>query len=119
MSGSPLADAWLRHSASELVAVRRDLHAHPELGRQEHRTTALLNDRLEAAGLSPKLLSSGTGLVCDVGTADDLWAATAEPVRVVAEVERRGGRVVAREDFSEPVEPAGAQVCRVMAEWSR
>jgi amidohydrolase len=67
MTGSPLADAWLRHSADELVAVRRDLHAHPELGRQEHRTTALLNDRLEAAGLSPKLLSSGTGLVCDVG----------------------------------------------------
>ena len=70
MSGSPLADAWLRQSASELVAVRRDLHAHPELGRQEHRTTALLNDRLEAAGLSPKLLSSGTGLVCDVGATD-------------------------------------------------
>jgi amidohydrolase len=67
MSGSPLADAWLRHSGDELVAVRRDLHAHPELGRQEHRTTARLNDRLEAAGLSPKLLSSGTGLVCDVG----------------------------------------------------
>ena len=69
MSGRPLADAWLRHSGDELVAVRRDLHAHPELGRQEHRTTALLNDRLEAAGLSPKLLSSGTGLVCDVGAA--------------------------------------------------
>ena len=67
MSGSPLADAWLRSAGDELVAVRRDLHAHPELGRQEHRTTALLNDRLEAAGLSPKLLSSGTGLVCDVG----------------------------------------------------
>ena len=67
MSGSPLADAWLRHSGDELVAIRRDLHAHPELGRQEHRTTALLSDRLAAAGLSPKLLSSGTGLVCDVG----------------------------------------------------
>ena len=67
MTGSPLADAWLRHSGDELIAVRRDLHAHPELGRQEHRTTALLNHRLEAAGLSPKLLSSGTGLVCDVG----------------------------------------------------
>jgi len=67
MSGTPLADAWLRHSGDELVAVRRDLHAHPELGWQEHRTTAVLNDRLEAAGLSPKLLSSGTGLVCDIG----------------------------------------------------
>ena len=67
MSGSPLADAWLRLHERELVAVRRDVHAHPELGRQEHRTTALLIDRLAAAGLSPKPLSTGTGLVCDVG----------------------------------------------------
>jgi len=70
VSGSPLADAWLRDHADELVAVRRDLHAHPELGWQEHRTTALLVDRLTAAGLAPKVLSSGTGLVCDVGGSD-------------------------------------------------
>ena len=70
MSGSPLADAWLRSHERELIALRRDLHAHPELGREEHRTTALLMDRLAAAGLSPKPLSSGTGLVCDVGAED-------------------------------------------------
>ena len=70
MSGSPLADAWLRTHEDELVELRRDLHAHPELGREEHRTTALLVERLAAAGLSPKPLSSGTGLVCDVGAAD-------------------------------------------------
>ena len=70
MSGSPLADDWLREHSRELVAVRRDLHAHPELGRQEHRTTALLVERLTEAGLAPKVLSSGTGLVCDVGAAD-------------------------------------------------
>jgi len=70
MSGSPLADAWLRRHEDELIALRRDLHAHPELGREEHRTTALLVDRLAAAGLSPKPLSSGTGLVCDIGSSD-------------------------------------------------
>jgi amidohydrolase len=70
MSGSPLADSWLRTHEGELIALRRDLHAHPELGREEHRTTALLVDRLAAAGLSPKPLSSGTGLVCDVGASD-------------------------------------------------
>lgn len=43
----------------------------------------------------------------------------AEPERVVAEVVRCGGEVVAREDFIEPDDPAGAQVCRLMAEWSR
>ena len=65
---APLADGWLRDHEHELVALRRDLHAHPELGREEHRTTDLLMERLAAAGLSPKPLSSGTGLVCDVGS---------------------------------------------------
>ncbi len=67
---SPLADAWLAEHGADLVAVRRDLHAHPELGHHEQRTTALLVDRLTAAGLTPKVLSTGTGLVCDVGSGD-------------------------------------------------
>ncbi|MFN2451492.1 MAG: amidohydrolase [Candidatus Dormibacteria bacterium] len=57
--------AATRHE--ELVAFRRDLHAHPELGRQEHRTTERVGARLEAAGLQPRRLAVGTGLVCDVG----------------------------------------------------
>lgn len=50
----------------ELVAVRRDIHAHPELGRTEVRTTKLVAERLRAAGLEPQLLP-GSGLVCDLG----------------------------------------------------
>jgi len=50
----------------ELVALRRDLHAHPELGGSEVRTTRLLADRLTAAGLVPRPLPAGTGLLCDV-----------------------------------------------------
>jgi len=38
----------------------------PELGWEEHATTALLVERLEAAGLAPKRLARGTGLVCDL-----------------------------------------------------
>lgn len=53
---------------TELIAFRRDLHMHPELGNQEFRTTAAIKARLEAAGLRPQVLSTGTGLVCDVGT---------------------------------------------------
>jgi len=64
---SPVADAWLAHGSDELVRVRRDLHSHPELGNEEHRTTRLLVDRLSRAGLAPKVLEGGTGLVCDVG----------------------------------------------------
>lgn len=52
---------------AELVAFRRDLHMHPELGNQEFRTTAAIKGRLEKAGLQPRVLDSGTGLVCDIG----------------------------------------------------
>lgn len=51
---------------AELVGIRRDIHAHPELARTEVRTTAVVADRLRAAGLQPRLLA-GTGLVCDIG----------------------------------------------------
>ncbi|MFF6993592.1 amidohydrolase [Streptomyces sp. NPDC008313] len=52
---------------AELVAFRRDMHMHPELGNQEFRTTAALKERLERAGLEPRVLDLGTGLVCDIG----------------------------------------------------
>lgn len=51
--------------AEELVAFRRDLHMHPELGREEFRTTELIHDRLVRAGLTPRRLP-GTGVVCDI-----------------------------------------------------
>ena len=50
----------------ELTEIRRDLHMHPELGRQEVRTTALLLARLEQAGLRARVLPGGTGLICDI-----------------------------------------------------
>ncbi|WP_420712231.1 M20 family metallopeptidase [Streptomyces sp. NRRL S-920] len=55
---------------TELVAFRRDVHMHPELGNQEFRTTAAIKTRLEEAGLAPRVLKAGTGLVCDVGEWD-------------------------------------------------
>jgi amidohydrolase len=58
---------FLADQGQRLVEVRRDLHAHPELSNEEHRTTALVADALTHAGLSPRVLPSGTGLVCDVG----------------------------------------------------
>ncbi|WP_326688404.1 MULTISPECIES: amidohydrolase [unclassified Streptomyces] len=50
----------------ELIAFRRDLHMHPELGNQEFRTTKALKARLERAGLRPRVLPLGTGLICDI-----------------------------------------------------
>ena len=53
--------------SDELVEIRRDLHAHPELGRLETRTTAVICDRLAAVGLNPVVLPGGSGIVCDIG----------------------------------------------------
>ncbi len=55
-----------KHFEPELVEFRRQLHQHPELGHREHHTTRLVVERLTAAGLRPRVLSSGTGVVCDV-----------------------------------------------------
>jgi amidohydrolase len=59
--------ALVKGCNDELVSVRRDLHAHPELSWAEVRTTRVLHERLVAAGLEPTVLPGGTGLVCDVG----------------------------------------------------
>src|ERR1035437_1012605 len=53
----------------ELIAFRRDLHAHPELGHAETRTTALVAARLTAAGIRLRSLT-GTGLIADIGPVD-------------------------------------------------
>lgn len=64
----PAADLRARVAGfeAELIAFRRDLHRHPELGRQEFRTTGLLRDRLVEAGLAPRVLPGGTGLIVDI-----------------------------------------------------
>ena len=64
--GDELAELVAKIS-DELVEIRRDLHAHPELGRQETRTTTVIHERLAAAGLSPTVLPGGSGVVCDIG----------------------------------------------------
>ena len=55
--------------ADELVAIRRDVHAHPELAWQEERTTNLVAKRLEEAGVRLQLLPK-SGLIADVGSTD-------------------------------------------------
>ena len=63
-------EAFLAQHTGELAEFRRDLHAHPEIGYHEHRTTRRVALRLAAAGLRPKLLPKGTGLTVDVGDGD-------------------------------------------------
>ena len=51
--------------AAELIDIRRDFHAHPELSREEVRTTQTVARRLDAAGVGVRLLP-GTGLLADI-----------------------------------------------------
>jgi amidohydrolase len=53
--------------ADQLIEVRRDLHAHPELSWTEERTTSLIAKRLDQLGLVPTLLPRN-GLMVDIGT---------------------------------------------------
>jgi amidohydrolase len=62
----------------DVVAVRRDLHAHPELGFAETRTTALIVSTLQAFGLEPQVLPTGTGVVCEIGSGAPLIALRAD-----------------------------------------
>jgi amidohydrolase len=45
----------------EMVDTRRALHAHPELGFEEHVTTTLIRDRLGALGLTERPVATPTG----------------------------------------------------------
>ncbi len=54
------------HLYEWLVALRRDIHAHPEVGNEEYRTTQVVVETLATAGLSAEVLRIGTGAVCDI-----------------------------------------------------
>ncbi|MEE2828327.1 MAG: M20 family metallopeptidase [Myxococcota bacterium] len=50
-----------------LIELRRDIHSHPELSFEEHRTGELVADELEKLGLNPTRGVAGTGVVADLG----------------------------------------------------
>src|SRR5687768_4433764 len=45
-----------------LIKTRRDLHRHPELGYEEHRTAGIVAKRLEAAGYEVRTGIAATGV---------------------------------------------------------
>ena len=65
--------ARTEESGDDLVAVRRDLHAHPELAWEEKRTTLVVAERLEELGASVQLLPR-TGLIAELGGAGPVVA---------------------------------------------
>ncbi|WP_205475256.1 amidohydrolase [Nocardioides sp. SYSU D00038] len=61
-----IADVVEKYDA-ELVALRRDLHAHPELSWSETRTSRLVTEQLVQAGWELQHVE-GTGVVADLGS---------------------------------------------------
>lgn len=51
----------------DLVAIRRDIHRHPELAYAETRTAAKVADTLEAEGIEVRRGVAGTGVIATVG----------------------------------------------------
>jgi amidohydrolase len=86
-------DRWLAARGTELVGVRRHLHAHPELSHQEFETAALVARELAGAGLAPWLLPNRNGVICDIGEGDRVIALRADldalPLQDVKQVEYR------------------------------
>jgi metal-dependent amidase/aminoacylase/carboxypeptidase family protein len=52
-----------RQYQEELAAIRRDIHAHPELGLEEHRTAELVAQKLGDWGIEVHRGVGGTGVV--------------------------------------------------------
>jgi amidohydrolase len=63
-----VTDAVERHR-EDLLEWRRQVHRNPEVSWQEHRTTALVTEVLEGAGLTVRPLP-GSGAVVDLGAED-------------------------------------------------
>ncbi|HEY0952853.1 amidohydrolase [Nocardioides sp.] len=93
-----LVESVVDGAAEELIRLRRDLHAHPELSWRELRTTALVSARLRRTGWRVSELPR-SGLVAEIGDhgpvvalradldalpvpdlTDDPWASTVEGV---------------------------------------
>ena len=76
-SPTTAADLAILHQSvaaleDELLAFRRDLHAHPELAGDEVRTTGVVAARLSEAGARVRMLA-GSGLVADIGPVDPAY----------------------------------------------
>jgi amidohydrolase len=71
-------DQFLEEREAHLIAVRRFIHSHPELSGQETGTAELVARELREAGLKPRLLPGGNGVMCDIGMGDRVIALRAD-----------------------------------------
>ncbi len=77
LPASSVIDEVVDKHADDLVALRRDLHAHPELSWAEHRTSDAVASALEGAGWVVTRPEGG-GVVADIGVGGRLVALRAD-----------------------------------------
>ncbi len=84
--GSPprAALAFVADRQATFTAIRRDLHAHPELGFEEHRTAALVAERLHQWGIE---VHAGVGRTGVVGVVRGLGQSTGRSVGLRADMD--------------------------------
>ena len=58
----------------EIIALRRDIHMHPELSQQEERTMHVISDRLAALNIPHETNVAGYGVVATVGSPSAKYA---------------------------------------------
>lgn len=61
-----VASLDLASLSDRLIAFRRDLHQHPELGWKEERTCRKIADELERLGISYRCIEGSTGIIADI-----------------------------------------------------
>ncbi len=62
----PEIEAIIAEIAPRLIEIRRDLHAHPEVGFETIRTAAIVADELRAMGLEPQSGVGRTGVMVEI-----------------------------------------------------
>ncbi|MEM6677395.1 MAG: amidohydrolase [Pseudomonadota bacterium] len=83
----PVANA-IAAMADELAAWRQDLHRHPELGYEEHRTAQVVADKLRAFGFDAVETGvGGTGVVGVLHGRSGAGAGTAAPIMLRADMD--------------------------------
>lgn len=71
MIDSALLRSLIRSHLPGVIAIRRDLHAHPELGYNEHRTSGVIVQELKRLGIAHVAgLAGGTGVLAHIPPTD-------------------------------------------------
>lgn len=60
----------IKNISDEIIAIRRDIHKHPELGFEVHRTAGIVAERLEELGMDVQTGIGKTGVVGDLKCGD-------------------------------------------------